>query len=290
VSGLTARTNCLGFELHDGDSLVTLYRANEVIAREESPKPCFHPIHTPSGKLVTEYRPKDHLWHTGLYYGWVHVNTANLWGGPWYLKEIGKYESYPGTHGRQAHEWFDDLKTGEEAVRVTETLTWRDGEDAVMANEKRRLQFRKLDDPAGTIWHITSVISPETDTLTLGASRAARYSGLELRMGPPFAPATHRTSEGTQGHENIMRTKARWCCAVGEGGGAVVMLDHPSNPRHPTNWFTRAALMGAGLLMDEDLIVRKGDSLTLKYLFMVLDEDPDDAFIEAQFEEFAARD
>ena len=30
--------------------------------------------------MVTEYRPADHTWHTGMFYGWVHANDANLKG------------------------------------------------------------------------------------------------------------------------------------------------------------------------------------------------------------------
>ena len=85
MSELRLETNCLGFELHDDDQLVALYRATEELPRDESPKPCFAPIYTPSGKLITGYRPKDHLWHTGLCFGWTHVNEVhNFWGGSWY--------------------------------------------------------------------------------------------------------------------------------------------------------------------------------------------------------------
>jgi len=288
VGELTVKTNCLGFELHEGDCLVTLYRATEELPREESPKPCFHPIYTPSGRLVTEYRPKDHLWHTGLYYGWVHVNDANLWGGGWYIPEKGHYEDVPGTHGRQAHESFDEVSQDSNGVRVVETVTWRDARDDVMASETRSLEFRKLAEQPGTFWRITSEISPVSDALVMGASRAARYSGLELRMGPPFADADHRTSEGVRGHEAIMGSRARWCCAVGACGGAVVLLDHPSNPGHPTHWFTRRNLMGAGLLMGGDLTTERGETLTLRYGFLVLDEDPPDDFIEACYEALAS--
>jgi len=284
MSELNIKTNYLGFELYDGDKLVTLYRATEELPQEESPKPCFHPIYTPSGKLITEYRPKDHVWHTGLYYGWVHVNTSNLWGGPWYLKEIGRYATYADTHGTQAHESFEILSGEGSIPKVVEQVTWRDATGEVMARDERTFEFSKLKNRPGTRWRIKSVIASEVETLALGASRAARYSGLELRMGPPFSPASHRSSEGTEGHESIMKSNARWCCAVGECGGAVVMLDHPANPRHPTNWFTRANLMGAGLLMEEDLTVEKGEVLTLQYGFLVLDEDPGDEYLEAQWE------
>ena len=60
MSSLELRENCLGFEIHDGEQLVCLYRGREELPRSESPKPCFAPIYTPSGQLITEYRPADH--------------------------------------------------------------------------------------------------------------------------------------------------------------------------------------------------------------------------------------
>lgn len=292
MSALSLQHNCLGFEVHDGYRLVTLCRAREELAREESPKPCFAPIYTPSGKLVTEYRPKDHLWHTGLYYGWVHVNDSNLWGGPWYIrKEDGgedKYVLQEGTHGVQRHDAFEDERVDEAGVAITEKVTWLDSSDAAMAVETKRSRMAKLDGLAGYGWRIESDIAPAVDNLTMAASRAARYSGLELRMGPPFAEAAHRCSEGRKGHEAIMGARARWVCAVGGSGGAVVMMDHPTNPRHPVTWFTRKNLLGAGLLMSGDMEIAKGDVLALKYGFYILDQDPTNEQIEGLYGEFAA--
>ena len=284
---LEVKTNCLGFELHDDGALVTLYRATEEIDPEESPKPCFAPIYTPSGKLITHYRNMDHPWHTGLYYGWVHVNDSDLWGGPRYVPEEGKYMLLPGTHGRQAHAAFDEIWFEGGEARVVETVLWQSSSDEVMATEVRSLEFQSLPDRPGTMWRITSAIAPEGQDLKMASSRASQYSGLELRMGPPFFEASYRTSEGVRGHENIMKSRARWCCATGACGGAIVIMDHPSNPRHPTNWFVRAKWMGAGLLMEEDMTVPLGEKLTLRYGFLVLDADPEDGFIESQFQAFA---
>ena len=285
---LTVSMNCLGFELHDDGRLVTLYRATEEIARDESPKPCFAPIYTPDGRLITQYRPADHLWHTGLYYGWVHANGANLWGGPWYVPEKKEYVLEPGTHGRQAHESFERPFSRGGKARVVEHLTWRGADDEVMATERREMKFESLSDRPGTMWKISSLITPRGGDLHLGSSRVSFYSGLELRMGPPFTEANHRTGTGLRGHEAIMGRRAPWCCAVGACGGAVVMMDHPKNPRYPTTWFTRSILLGAGLLMEEDLTVPLGEDLMLRYGFLVLEDDPEDGFIEAQFKRFAA--
>ncbi|MSS71449.1 MAG: hypothetical protein EXS64_08160 [Candidatus Latescibacteria bacterium] len=281
MSALRLQRNCLGFEVHDGNRLMTLYRAQEELPRRESPKPCFAPIYTPSNILITEYRPADHAWHTGLYFGWVHANEANLWGGPWYLPETGKYEYVENSHGVQRHNAFTDERTDPAGVSLKERLTWMDQADRPMALETRAYAFRKLTDLSGTFWTLSTEIQPTVDRLRIASSQApARYSGLELRMGPPFADAMHSSSEGLVGHENIMGTRARWVCAAGATGGAVIMMDHPQNPRHPVTWFTRKNLLGAGLLMSGPLELKRGEILKLRYGFAILDREPETGEIE----------
>ena len=280
---LSLRENCLGFELHDGERFVSLYRAREELPRNESPKPCFAPIYTRSGVLVTEYRPADHAWHTGLYFGWVHANDANLWGGPWFVPQKGTYEHVERSHGIQRHDQFAGTRVAEDGASIAEQLEWLDADDQPIAREQREYTFRALEREAGYYWTIETHITAVGEKLVLGASRAARYSGLELRMGPQFAPARHRSSEGLVGHESIMGQRARWVSAAGAGGGAVVMMDHPHNPRHPVTWFTRTNLLGAGLLMEGDLEIDRQEPLRLRYGFAILDHDPEVEDIETLY-------
>ena len=168
---LGVHENCLGFEIHDGERLVTLYRAREELPRGESPKPCFAPIYTPSGLLVTEYRPADHPWHTGLCLGWVHANSANLWGGPWYLPEKDKYELVEGSHGVQRHVGFVEEQVDAEGVFIQEQVEWVDADDRPMAEEVRSYTFSKTEEP-GYLWVIETQIRPAVGRLCLGASRA----------------------------------------------------------------------------------------------------------------------
>jgi hypothetical protein len=287
MTDLTLRRTGLGVEIVDGERMAALYRVAEELPRTESPKPCFAPIYTPSGDLVTEYRPADHAWHTGLYFGWVHVNDANLWGGPWYLPEKEQYEHVEGSHGVQRHDEFSICTEDEAGVFIEEKLTWLDGADDPMVTETRAFAVHKSADPVGYHWRIQTRIEPlGVDRITMGASRAARYSGLELRMGPPFSDARHRCSEDAEGHENIMGRRARWVSATGAMGGEVVMMDHPDNPRHPVTWFTRKNLLGAGLLMEEDLVVEAGETLELRYGFAVLDDEPTVEAIEGLYSDF----
>ena len=288
MTKLKIRRNALGFEILDGEQLAALYRTTEELSRTESPKPCFAPIYTPSGGLVTEYRPADHPWHTGLYFGWVFANGANLWGGPWYLPEKDRYELVEGTHGMQRHDRFSEIDEQDGGVAVEEKLSWLDAADEVMATETRRYLVHGTGNPPAYHWDIRTCIEPVGGPLRLGASRKSHYSGFELRMGPPFAGAHHRSSEGAEGHESIMGEQARWVSAAGAAGGAVVMMDHPENPRHPVTWFTRSNLLGAGLLMPDDLEIAEGEALELRYGFIVLAGEPTAAQVEALYAAFIA--
>ena len=107
-------------------------------------------------------------------------------------------------------------------------------------------------------------------------------------MGPSFAEAEHYCSEGRQGHADIMHQRARWVGARGKSGGFVALMDHPSNPRHPVTWFTRANLLGTGLLIEGDLELAAGECLELHYAFFVLDQDPGPTQLETLYADFAA--
>lgn len=284
---LQVRDNAPGFEIHDDSQLVTIYRAREELPRTESPKPCFAPIYTPSGSLVTEYRPADHAWHTGLYFGWVWANDANLWGGPWYIPENDQYEMVENSHGVQRHDEFTQLSEQDGGVVVQEKLSWLDARDDIIAAETRSYTVHKTDAPLGYHWTVVTCISPVGTSLKLGASRKSHYSGFELRMGPPFSDARHRSSEGLEGHEDTMLQRARWVSAAGAAGGQVVMMDHPDNPRHPVTWFTRKNLLGAGLLMKDDLVVEVGGVLELQYGLAVLAEEQAGETIETLYRHFS---
>ena len=200
------------------------------------------------------------------------------------MPEKKQYEHVADTHGVQRHDHFSRFESGD-VVAVEEALSWLDAHDTVFARETRTYNLEQIE--GGTRWHISTRIEPTGDGLTLGASRAARYSGLELRMGPPFADAFHYDSEGRQQHEQIMGQRARWVAARGAMGGCVAMMDHPNNPRHPVTWFARKNLLGAGLLMEGDLEIAHGHALDLSYAFFVFEADPGAAHWERHYEAFS---
>ena len=43
------------------------------------PKPFFHPLCTPSGHVLTNFEPHDHVWHRGLWFTIKFINGENFW-------------------------------------------------------------------------------------------------------------------------------------------------------------------------------------------------------------------
>ena len=80
--------------------------------------------------------------------------------------------------------------------------------------------------------------------------------------------------------------RGRWVSAAGAAGGVVAMLDHPQNVRHPVAWFARKNLLGAGLLMEGDLEIERGDSLKLRYGLGIFDEAVGGEVVEGLYEEY----
>lgn len=42
-------------------------------------RPYLHPLRLPSGAVLTEARPKDHVWHLGCWFSWKYLNGVNYW-------------------------------------------------------------------------------------------------------------------------------------------------------------------------------------------------------------------
>ncbi|GAF86299.1 unnamed protein product, partial [marine sediment metagenome] len=58
---------------HDGK---TVWQFNH---GADQPKPHFHPVALPDGRIVTWDRPPDHVWHHGLWFSWKYINGLNYW-------------------------------------------------------------------------------------------------------------------------------------------------------------------------------------------------------------------
>lgn len=197
-------------------------------------KPFLHPLRTASGAVVTRRWPverntgeiEDHTWHRGLWWSHGSVSGADFW------RELGPEKTgrlvlrgKPRTKGSRLEAECDFIAPG--GKRLGSVLQ----------------QFAFVQQGGVILVDVTLDIRADAgESLTLGDTEDG---GLGFRYSDDFREnrgATLRNAEGLEGTKAIWGKRSRWVdySALRDGKRiGVALLDHPSNPRHPTYWHAR---------------------------------------------------
>lgn len=254
------------------------YRPDTV--QMESPKPYIHPLRTRSGRLVSLFRPHDHVWHKGISLALPNVGPHNFWGGPTFTRRALQYEQLR-NNGTQAHLERHAAPEGSYA----HALEWRAEEDgsAVFA-EERRLTTTLLDDGAWALrWesalrNVTDEVIPMGSPTTQGRENAG-YGGVFWRGPRSFSGGDIVTADGVGDAEDLRGTRAAWMGFVGRHDGddassTVIMADLDQSPK----WFVRSnifACLGPAPFFDEEVPVAPGETLEMRYDVVIADGGSD---------------
>lgn len=201
-------------------------------------KPYLAPLRSASGKIVTRHYPmemvegesRDHPHHRGLWFSYDDVNSIKFWeNDPSYTKpNIGHIVV-------RDTKWNDGAKAG----TLTMVADWKNPSGKVELVENRIMTF--YSDPAlRTIdFDITLTASGKVvfgDTKE-GAFAIRLADSMSEKKGGKMVNA-----EGQSGMKAVWGHKSKWVDYSGDVEGekvGVAIMDHPSNPRHPTYWHAR---------------------------------------------------
>jgi hypothetical protein len=246
------------------------------VAPLESPRPYLHPLTTLGGTTVTQSRPADHVWHTGLSWSLPNAGPHNFWGGPTYVRDEG-YVQLP-NNGRVDHRGFTAFAATDDGVELEEQLQWMSAAGAPVFTERRRISASVA--PDGAAWtlvfdtvmrNVSGVAVPIGSPSTEGRANAG-YGGLFWRGPAGMEHGDVVTAAGTGGEE-AMGSRGDWM-AYSAADATVVMVDHLDNPRHPTPWFVRTDEY-AGLcpapFFDETFTVDVGQKVRFRYAVVIAD-------------------
>jgi hypothetical protein len=201
----------------------------------ESGKPYLSPLRAASGKIVSRLYPmeqipgesRDHLHHTGLWFSFDDVNGTKLWeNDPSYTKpHIGRIVV------RNA-EWKGDV--------LTAVMEWRDPDGKVLLVESRKMAFPTADLKLRVIDFDIALIAAQD--VTFGDTKEGAFA---IRLAEPFTERRGGKmvdADGRTGMAKVWGKRSNWVDYTAEVDGerlGVAILDHPSNPRHPTYWHAR---------------------------------------------------
>jgi hypothetical protein len=197
-------------------------------------RPYFFPVLAADGTPLTldqgrepEGQPRNHNHHRSLYVAHCDVNGADHW----YLRLKDKQP-------RQRHIAFDKL----EGDTIVQRLAWESADrKSDVLNETRTLRFLALEDGVRGI-DLTVALTPvDNQPVVLGDTEEAGFCSLRVAKAMSDT-GTITNAEGKTGEKNTWGKPAKWCDISGTIDGkqyGIAVLDHPSNPRHPTRWHVR---------------------------------------------------
>lgn len=262
----------------DGKSLTVSVAGKKVLrynhAVVEQPDPVFsrsgylHPIWTPSGKVITNDSPRNHLHHHGIWSAWTSSEFEGRKSNFWESKErqgriecvkVEETTSGPVFGGFKARHRFINLNNGVEKVVLEEVWEVR-----VYALSDR------------FVFDLVSTQTCATDQPLV--IREYRYGGIGFRGSSDWEGKTgvdFLTSEG-KGRVDGHATKAKWVEAFGKVGGeesSIAFLCHTANFRfpqplriHPDEPFFNWAVPQGG-----PFSIEPGKPYVARYRFVVAD-------------------
>lgn len=229
----------------------------------------FHPLTTPSGVVVTDVGPDDHLHHRGVFLAWLEVRDATEKGDFW-----GWGEHAPVADRRIVHRDTDQVVATKDSAAFRVRNEWLAGSTPLL---EETLRATVLFRPDARIHDLAYRLRSRTE-VTLGQHA---FSGFSVRLRKD-APLTAHDPAGpvTLPAPFYLKPESDWPdrpwyafeMALPEGKKAgVAVLNHPQNP--PTLWHnvTDIALLNPCIIAPGPLRLSAAQPLTLRYRVVTFD-------------------
>lgn len=249
-----------------------------------------HPLKTPSGFVVTDSQPEDHLHHFGLWWPWKFIEFEGRKILCWELQngdglvEARTNEAVP--NGLITESVYLDRKTpGGPVVRLKEST-------AISVSELLR-------EPCSGYYLDLKIDHQVVGDQPITINKY-RYSGLGYRGSSLWnlKTSTLLTSEGAN-RENANAARARWVRVEGingQGGSAgVLIMSHTDNHSHPEKIRTwnkhhkGAIFINFNPVMDQDWVFQPGQTYTRKYRLFVYDGNLSSTDADRLWDEYAGQ-
>ena len=267
---------------------LSFQRDGQEVARyhfgRELRRPFVFPLVGPSGRSLTRMGhprdPESHSHHNSVWVSHNSVNAVSFWDD----RSKGKI-----VHRRVAKlkDEGDDV-----AAALTESDWVNEADGKVLLKERRRTEVRLLD-RGEWLLVIDLRLEPAGGPVTLGKTP---FGLLGVRMakiiGVHDGGGRITNSEGGVDEKQVLWKRAKWVDYSGpvtnDAVEGVTLMDHPSNPNHPTYFHVRDdGWMGASLTYDAERVLEPGKALTLRYGLYVHGGSSDAQRIGARWKAFA---
>jgi hypothetical protein len=222
-------------------------------------KPSLYPLRAPNGLSLLADAPTDHRHHHGIWFGHGRVNEVDFW--------QERHNS-----GKIVHRHFEAITNGEAQGGFVEVCDWIAPSGETVLRDRRAFTFHQTPPERRTFDIEIVLMAPTEETVTLEPTNEAGLP--HIRVAESLSPkggGTLTNAEGRRNERQTYRQRAPWVDCSGKVGRIVcgiAIFDHPSNPDHPTPWFTRdygPFSPNYGLFQEEPIEITPAKPLPLRY-------------------------
>jgi len=258
-------------------------------------RPFFAPLRSPSGKIITRRWPmekvagesNDHRHHRGLWFSYDDVNGVKFWeNDPTYVDpKVGRIVA-------KKVDWKPAAKT------LETVFDWNDHDGKTVLTEHRTVTFKATPTLRFMDFDI-ALTAPEK--VVFGDTKEGAFA---IRLADALTEKTGSgkmvNAEGAQRMANVWGKQSNWVDYSGTLDGeklGIAILDHPSNPGHPTHWHARDYGLFAvdpwgqhafdPSAPEAHITVEAGGSLKFRWRVVVHAGDAETAHIADLYQEFA---
>jgi len=248
-------------------------------------RPFVFPLVGPSGRSLTRMGhprdPESHSHHNSVWVSHNSVDGVSFWDDR--------------SKGKIVHQRVEKIEDeGGDVAAVVAASNWvNEADGKVVLRERRRTEVRLLEQGEYFLIIDLRLEAPGQQPVTLGKTP---FGLVGVRMaktiGVNDGGGTICNSEGGVDEKEVLWKRAKWVDYSGpitsDAVEGVTLMDHPSNPSHPTFFHVRNdGWMGASLTYDADRTIEPGKPMVLRYGLYVHAGKPPRDRINGRWEAFS---
>jgi len=263
-------------------------------------KPYFNPLSVNNSSL-TCVSPTDHPWHLGLWFSWKYINRVNYWE---YLDEFKSEETGYKSAGITEIKKIEITKNKDFTTGILMNLLYHPAVGSPVLSEKCSIYVSEpkedngyfidydcmFDPLAGEVILDRTPVEGEPDGVSWGG-----YAGLSIRFNQDYTSPLILFPSQNQNYQKDPWLYMGFNTLTGQKAGICIM-QHPDFKTPTTSWYVindpsiPFYYYSPAVLYDGKIILKKGESLHLKYRIYILPGIPEKEDLQNLFEDYISED
>jgi hypothetical protein len=207
-------------------------------------KPVFFPVYTPMGNMLTRAYPirfgvegesQDHWHHESMYFTYGNVNGVDYW-----AKVGSPRGEFKTPTGKIVFNRFHIIESGKEQGTLAFTADWVQPDGYEVLKQREDLTISAAQDSRTMDYTIR--LTAQDQPAVFNDTKEGMFA---IRVNPQLNEkhtGEYINAEGLKRMKDVWGKQSPWVAlrgTINDEKIVLMIMDHPSNPLHPTRWHAR---------------------------------------------------